>query len=274
MSRLAAVGLAVLALAGCAGNDDDPNDHAVVAAFYPLAWVAEHVGGDEIEVVNLTPAGAEPHDLELSPRDVETLRDAELVVYAGRGFQPAVEDAVETREGRSLDVLRAGERDPHVWLDPLRFASVADRIAGALGRPDGAREVSSALGLLDVELRRGLERCERRTIVTTHAAFAHLATRYGLTQLSLAGSSPESDPGPRELEQLVEEVRASGATTVFAEPLVSDRLAETVAREADATVAVLDPLEGLSEDRLDAGEDYLTVMRDNLTALREGLGCR
>ena len=115
---------------------------------------------------------------------------------------------------------------------------------------------------LDESYRRGLERCERRTFVTSHAAFGHLARRYGLTQLSLAGASPEAEPGPRELEGLIDDVRASGATTVFAEPLVSDRIAETVAREAGAEVAVLDPLEGLSEERLAAGEDYLTVMRD------------
>ena len=272
MWRLAVV-VAALALPGCAGSDDE-NTRTVVAAFYPLAWAAERVGGDGIDVLNLTPAGAEPHDLELSPRDVEDVRDAELVLYASGGFQPAVEDAVETRDGRSLDVLRLSESDPHVWLDPRRFATVADQIAGELGRPAGAREVGSALEMLDAEYRRGLERCARRTIVTTHAAFRHLATRYGLTQLSLAGSSPESDPAPRELELLVERVRASGATTVFAEPLVSDRLAETVAREAGVTVATLDPLEGLSEERLDAGEDYLTVMRDNLAALRTALECR
>ena len=134
--------------------------------------------------------------------------------------------------------------------------------------------LADELRQLDASYRRGLERCERRTLVTSHAAFGHLAARYGLTQLSLAGASPEAEPGPRELEGLIDDVRASGATTVFAEPLVSDRVAETVAREAGAEVAVLDPLEGLSDERLAAGEDYLTVMRANLAALREALGCR
>ena len=127
---------------------------------------------------------------------------------------------------------------------------------------------------LDAEYRRGLADCDRRVLVTTHAAFGQLAARYGLTQLSLAGRSPESEPGPRELETLIDDVRASGATTVFAEPLVSDGLAQTVAREADVEVATLDPIEGLSEERLAAGEDYLSVMRSNLVALRQALGCR
>jgi zinc transport system substrate-binding protein len=267
------VALALVAGAGC-GDSDESGDGAVVAAFYPLAWTAERIAADDVEVVNLTPPGAEPHDVELSPRDVETLQDAALVVYVGDGFQPAVEDVVEDRDGPSLDVLEPDERDPHVWLDPARFADVARALGRELGREDAARAVADELATLDEDYRRGLASCDREVLVTTHAAFGHLADRYGLTQLALAGSSPEAEPGPRELERLVERVRDSGATTVFSEPLVSDRLAETVAREAGATVATLDPLEGLSDERLAAGDDYLSVMRDNLDVLREALGCR
>ncbi len=225
--------------------------------------------------MNLTPAGAEPHDLELSPGDVETVRDAEVVLYVGGGFQPALEDAVAERTGTSLDVLfTADESDPHVWLDPVRFARIVSEVAPALGAASTAGTSFLDLNALDDEYRRGLANCERRELVTTHAAFGHLADRYGLEQIALTGTSPEAEPSPRELEQLAERVRASGATTVFAEPLVSDRVAQTIAREVGAEVAVLDPVEGLSEERLDAGEDYISVMRDNLAALREALGCR
>jgi zinc transport system substrate-binding protein len=271
--RVLLVSLALVAGAGCGGGDGSGHG-AVVAAFYPLAWMAERIAAGDVEVVNLTPPGAEPHDVELSPRDVETLRDAALVVYVGGGFQPAVEDAVEDRDGPSLDALDPDERDPHVWLDPVRFADVARELGRELGREDAARAVADELATLDEDYSRGLASCDRDVLVTTHAAFGHLADRFGLTQLALAGSSPEAEPGPRELERLVERVRDSGATTVFSEPLVSDRLAETVAREAGATVATLDPLEGLSDERLAAGDDYLSVMRDNLDLLREALGCR
>lgn len=263
---------AFLVVAGC-GIGDKSESATVVAAFYPLAWAAERIVADGTEVVNLTPPGAEPHDVELSSRHAERIREARLVLYIGGGFQPAVEDAVSERAGISLDVLE-GERDPHVWLDPVRFRQVVIEIGGAVERPKRAAVLAGELAQLDASYRRGLERCERRTLVTGHAAFSHLADRYGLTQLSLTGPSPEAEPGPRELEQLIDDVRASGATTVFAEPLVSDRIAETVARETGAEVAVLDPLEGLSEERLAAGEDYSSVMRDNLGALREALGCR
>jgi len=265
--------LLALAASGCAGEASAPERH-VVASFYPLAWATEQVASDSIdEILNLTPAGAEPHDIELSPRDVETVRDAELVVYIGGGFQPALEDAVDSREGRSLDLLRKGE-DPHIWLDPIRFAQAVERIARGVGGAGSAYDEIRELRQLDSEYRRGLVDCERRVLVTTHAAFGQLARRYGLSELSLAGRSPESEPSPRELEELVEKVRASGATTVFAEPLVSDGLAQTVAREADVEVATLDPIEGLSDERVAAGEDYLSVMRSNLTALRKALACR
>lgn len=266
--------LSSVALSACgSGGESTMSSRTVVAAFYPLAWAAEQIGGEDIEVVNLTPPGAEPHDIELSPRDVETVRVADLVLYVGGGFQPALEDAVRTRDGASLEVL-GGSEDPHVWLDPVRFAEIVREIGAALGEPVSGDELAGELIALDQELRSGLGPCERRVLVTTHSAFGRFAARYGLTELSLAGRSPEAEPSPRGLERLVEKVRASGATTVFAEPLVSDRLAETVAREAGVEVVVLDPVEGMSEERLASGEDYISVMRSNLAVLREALGCR
>ena len=288
--------VATLVASGCGSGEED-GDRPVVAAFYPLAYAVGQIAGDEVEVTNLTPPGAEPHDLELTARDVESLRDAALVVYAGEGFQATVEDALEERTGPSLDVLHglglrlstghdheeeAGsateghedqELDPHVWLDPTRFATIVRRIATELGDPTGADDLVARLETLDRELRRGLAHCRRRELVTSHAAFGYLADRYGLEQIPLTGVSPESEPSPKELEELVHEVRETGATTVFFETLVSPELAETVARESGATTAVLDPIEGLSQDDLDAGADYFTVMRENLAALRKALGC-
>lgn len=271
---LCALAAVVSAAAGCGGQ---ASDDAIVAAFYPLAYAAAQVAGADADVVNLTPPGAEPHDLELTPRDVGRVRDAALAVYAGDGFQPAVQQAVESRSGPSLDVLAhagAASNDPHVWLDPLRFASIAQEIATALDRPTAADDLVARLHALDGEYRRGLGRCARREIVTSHAAFGYLAARYGLLQVPLVGLQPEAEPGPREIERLVDEVRATGATTVFSEPLASPALADAVAREAGVATAVLDPLEGLTAGETDAGADYFSVMEKNLDVLRRALGCR
>ena len=240
--------MSVLVAPGCtrSGSDARPT---IVASFYPLAWAAERVAGNGYRVVNMTPAGAEPHDIELSPRDVEKVRDADLVVYLSGGFQPAVEEAVADRDGPSVDA-RGGDADPHVWLDPVRFSRVVAELGRALGRPEAARRVEAELRELDRRYRVALRNCTRSTFVTDHAAFGHLARRYGLTQLALTGVSPE------------------------AEPLLSNRLAETVAREAGVHVSSLDPIEGLSAERLDEGADYESVMLDDLNALAKALGCR
>ena len=133
--RTVSVGVIALTVAitaaGCGGASDQKAEApTIVAGFYPLAWVAEQLAGPRTHVVNLTPAGAEPHDLELSPSDVRKVSDADLVVYVGGGFQPALEDAVAQREGPSLDVLRPGESDPHIWLDPVRFSQVIHDLGG------------------------------------------------------------------------------------------------------------------------------------------------
>jgi zinc transport system substrate-binding protein len=249
----------------------------VVASFYPLAFAVDQVAGDAVSVHDLTPPGAEPHDLELSVRDVARLGSADLVVYLGGGFQPAVEEAAAQAEGETLDVLaelRVASEDPHVWLDPELYARVARVIARSLGDERDASPLSDRLTELDRHLEEGLADCERREIVTSHAAFGHLAAAYGLEQIAIAGLAPEAQPTATDLERVARLVRERGATTVFVEPLASPAEAETIARETGVDVATLDPLEGLSREQLDRGDDYFSIMRANLRALRRGLGCR
>jgi zinc transport system substrate-binding protein len=277
---------AVVLAAGC-GGEDSGSGRRVVAAFYPITYAAERVAPDA-DVRNLTPAGAEPHDLELSPRDVEAIGRADVVLYFGSGFMPALEraaddlqSAVDLLAGERLRTATAADgegangsaRDPHLWLDPLRYARVVRKIAAALGSATAADRLVDELKGLDREFRDGLAGCARREIVTSHAAFGYLAAAYGLVQVPLSGLSPETEPSARAVEALVDEVKEKRATTIFFETLVSPRLARTVAREAGAETAVLDPLEGLSEDRIDDGADYFSIMRENLAALRKALGC-
>jgi zinc transport system substrate-binding protein len=273
----------------------------VVTAFYPLQFLSEKIGADAVAVTQLTKPGAEPHDVELNARQVGEISDAGLVVYL-KGFQPAVDEAVaQEAAGKALDVgstvelLDAGAHeeeehapgeeehaegatDPHVWLDPVRFATIADKLAERLGQADPARAAAyterartlhADLDALNTEYATALKTCARREIVTSHTAFHYLADRYGLTEVGITGITPESEPSPQRLAHVAEQARATGTTTIFFETLVSPKVAETIAREVGARTAVLDPLEGLSAP----DTDYFSVMRSNLTALTTALGC-
>jgi zinc transport system substrate-binding protein len=281
---LAVAGLACSPSGGTEGSDDE--GVTVVAAFYPLFDAAQRVGGERAHVANVTPPGAEPHDIELSPDQVDQLLDADVVLYLGGGFQPAVEEVVSGRDGPTVDVLQevgAGDAtDPHIWLDPVLMADIVGVVARGLAEadPPGSQtyEARAAayhedLQQLHDKFRRALEDCDRRTFVTTHAAFGHLARRYGLVQRSIAGLSPESEPNPARLADLQDLIAREGVTTVFTEPLIGARVAQTVARATGARVAVLDPLEGTSPQAT-AGASYVSLMEGNLDALRQALGCR
>jgi zinc transport system substrate-binding protein len=305
-TRVLAVALgAVLGavLAGCGASGGSTGAVAdtrlnVVASFYPLQFVASRIGGPDATVTSLTRPGAEPHDLELTPRDVATVQKADLVVYL-RGFQPAVDQSVEQQAGhdRAVDVTTsadldlAGEpdgeahvdeatADPHFWLDPTRLARVAEQVADAMADADPSaasafRSRSAALvgdlTTLDQEYRVGLQHCASTDLVTSHSAFGYLAQRYGLHQVGITGVVPETEPDPRSLAHVATFVREHHVTTIYSETLVSPAVARTVARETGATTAVLDPLEGLTD--ASAGRDYLQVMRSNLSVLRKGQSC-
>jgi zinc transport system substrate-binding protein len=272
------VATTALVAAGCGSSSASEGKTEVVAAFYPLAFAAEQLGGTRVDVRNLTPPGAEPHDLEVSPRDVEHVRSADLVLLMGHGFQPQLEEAAGDGDHilRLLDtpgVRRFPNGDPHVWLDPVRYALLVRRIGDALGAKPAAARLERRLHALDREYRRGLSDCRRKEIVTSHEAFAYLSQRYGLRQVAITGTTPEAEPAPRDLERVVDTVRSTHATTVFFETLVSPRLAETVARETGARTAVLNPIEGLTPEQAARGGDYFSLMRANLASLRKALDC-
>ena len=256
----------------------------VVASFYPLADAARRVGGDCVTVTDLTPPGVEPHDLELTPDALESIAGADLVLYLGAGFQPAIEAGLTEASGVIVDAMeglavstKGSAVDPHVWLDPSRFSRMAAMIAEGL-RAAGAPEscpidarVSAfrdELALLDAEFATGLADCEDDVIVTSHAAFGYLADAYGLRQEAISGLAPEAVADARRLAELRDLVTREGVSTIFTEELVAPDVAETLASEVGATTAVLSTIESKPE----AG-DYLAAMRENLRKLRDALGC-
>ncbi|HEX6312323.1 MAG TPA: zinc ABC transporter substrate-binding protein [Acidimicrobiia bacterium] len=282
------IGAAAAGLAGC-GSGDGGGGVEVVAGFYPVAWAAERVGGGAVMVNDLTPAGVEPHDLELTPDQVDDVLDADAVVLMGEDFQPAVEDAAAARDGVTVELLEVLpgaeliENDPHVWLDPVLMGEIVDAVEAALIEVDpdhrarfraNADEVRARLDALDAAYRRGLATCERDLVVSAHDAFGYLTARYGLRGAGVAGLSPDAEPDARRLAELADLAREEGVTTVFTEELVSPEIAETLAREAGGLeTEVLNPLESLSDAERAAGGDYVSVMEANLTRLRDALGC-
>jgi len=284
--------IAALALSACSSGAPGRNSTGqltVVASFYPLQFAAEQIGGDHVAVTSLTRPGAEPHDIELTTHDVATVSMAGLVIYE-KGLQGAVDKAAESQAGdRSLNVapaaglnlkLASGATDPHFWLDPQRYSHVANVIAARLSSADpantadyenNARAFVDKLDALSKEFTRGLASCRRRDLVTSHAAFGYLAQRFGMLQVAINGLSPEQEPNATEIAAVSTYAKAHGVTTVYAETLASPAIAATVAREAGARVATLDPIEGLTKQS--NGKDYFEIMRSNLKALRAGQGC-
>ena len=297
-----AVSALSLVLAGCSSSESESSGLKVIAAFYPLEFVAKTIGGDLISVENMTPPGVEPHDLELTPKQITTLDNADLLLYIA-GFQPALEEAAsQSAPANSLDVMAInglnllgatedghnhGEEahsdeemvsDPHVWLDPERLIVVAKAVAAKLSEVDPDNSETYATNLtafveqlegLDADFTSGLASCERRLIVTSHAAFGYLADAYNLEQEAISGLSPESEPTPKRLNEIGKEAKADGTTTIFFETLASPKVAQTLADDLNISAAVLDPIEGIGE-----GQTYFSIMESNLAALRKALNCK
>lgn len=282
-------GLALLA--GCSAEPTKPeatDTEAVTAivSHYPVEFLVDRIGGDLVDVQTLTAPGAEPHDLELSPQQVGDVQDADMVFYLS-GFQPALDDAVGQAQGTVVDLTEGlplrtstnGEttNDPHVWLDPVLMGQMATTVADTLAAADpqdqqtfqaNAEKLQADLAALDAQWQKGTEQCAVRTLVVSHEAFGYLADRYGFVQKGISGLTPETEPSAQALADLAEFVRDNGVTTVYTETLVSPAVAETVAAEAGAQTATLDPLEGPP-----ATGDYISAMQENLAVVEQGQSC-
>ncbi|MEV0226052.1 zinc ABC transporter substrate-binding protein [Streptomyces sp. NPDC050704] len=305
----AATTLGLGVLSACSSDSDAADSKAsgkldVVASFYPMQYLAEQIGGDHVSVTNLTEPGQEPHDLEISAKQTAQLQEADAALYL-KDLQPAVDDAVAQSEVKTkidaatLSTLEdhgstghahEGEEepaeeeeesglDPHIWLDPVKYAEVAEGVGKAFEKadPDNAadykkntEELTKKLGTLNTEFEDGLKSAKSKVFFTNHSAFSYLAERYGLTQEAISGLDPESEPSPARVKELQEEAKADGVTTVFYETLVSDKTAKTLAKDAGLKTDVLDPLEGITDKS--KGDDYIEVMQSNLAALKKALG--
>jgi zinc transport system substrate-binding protein len=274
----------------------------VVASFYPLYEFSRHVAGDRAEVSSMVPPGVEPHDWEPAPQDVARLEKAQVFVYNGAGFEPWADKLLGNLSGKGpmvavatqgIELLPADlpghhhdhavRQDPHAWLDPLLAQQQVGNISAALAKADpenaeqyraNAQAFSDRLAALHESFQQGLAQCARRELVVAHASFSYVAKRYRLTQMPVMGLSPESEPSPAQLAQIVRFARRHKVRYIFFETLVSPKLAETLAREVGAQTLVLNPLEGLTKDEEAAGKGYIAIMEDNLRNIRTALDCR
>ncbi len=306
-TALGLLGLLGMSVACSSKPKEGDASFTAAVAFYPIAEIVRRVGGDAVNVIELTPPGSEPHDMELTAKRVDEIRDVEVMFYLGRGFQPGVQDVVDALgdDVVKLDLLTAvdllpvtaqlggtngevdgevldGDIDPHVWVDPANMATMATAVAKVLGDSmpeqrsafqDAADAYSVEMGRLGDDFAAGLARCQSRTIVTSHRAFEYLARRYELTQIPIAGVSPEAEPDPKSMEAIAAAARAGGVTTIFFEEQVPAALAETIAREIGADTAALNPVETIAQERLDAGDSYELIQRQNLAELVAALRC-
>lgn len=282
---------ALVVLTGCSGTAStggaasgtaDASKPTVVAAFYPLQYAAEQVGGDTIAVTNLTPPGVEPHDLELTAAQVAQIAGADLVLYV-KGFQPAVDEAIAQQAAdHAIDVSSLvpllGE-DPHVWLDPTNMATIGGAVSDRLAEVEpteattlaaNAATFEASMSALDKDFTEGLATCRSRDLVVSHEAFAYLANAYDMTQIGISGLSPDAEPSPARMKEVADLVTSKAITTIYYESLVDPKVAQTIADETGASAAKLDPLEGLVEG---ATGDFESIMRENLATLRTGQGC-
>ncbi|QDQ11458.1 metal ABC transporter substrate-binding protein [Streptomyces spectabilis] len=309
LAATAILGLATLS--ACASDDAAATNNKgkldVVASFYPMQYLAEQIGGKHVEVTSLTEPGQEPHDLEISAKQRAQLEESDAALYL-KGLQPNVDEAISqsgirtkidaatltSLEKHGTEVGGHGEeeehaghdhghdhggKDPHIWLDPVRYGEVAEGVGKAFAKADPKHRATyekntealvQKLKGLDTEFKNGLKDTKSKVFITTHAAFGYLAERYGLTEEAITGLDPEGEPSANRVRALQKTAKDDGVTTVFYETLVSDKTARTLADDAQLKTDVLDPIEGITEKS--RGDDYVQVMRSNLKSLRTALG--
>lgn len=260
----------------------------VVASFYPLYFFAEQIGGNKADVVNLTPFGAEPHDYEPTSMDMARIENSRILIINGN-FEPWIDKIKSNLEGKDITIVKAGEGlfnqkapDPHVWLSPVLARKEVETILTVFLKTDSsnrdyyqknANKLLLNLDDLDKKYQLGLNSCRKKNIITSHASFYYLANEYGLIQTAIAGLSPDSEPSPKQLAEIADFAIKNSIDYIFFEKLISPKLAETIADEIGAKTLLLDPLEGISQNEIESGENYFTKMEENLTNLKLALQC-
>jgi len=264
----------------------------VAASFYPIAEILQRVGGNSVRVVNLTPAGTDAHEVELTAKQLQDLQNAKITFYLGEKFQPSIWKVIASLKTQSVDLLKVTatsgftcggcEGDPHVWLDPANMILMTREVAKRLStaRPELAttlnsnadayvKELSEVGNLIDTSF----TNCASTTLVTSHYSFLYFATRAKLNMSSLAPGNPDAQLSAQQIETITQQLRAENVTTIFSEETISSSVVASIAKSINATTDVLQPLEGITKADLKAGKNYISAQRDNIARIKKALRC-
>ncbi len=276
---------------------------AVSASFYPVAFLAEQIGGDLVSVKTIVPPGVEPHDFDPSLRDIADMYGSKLVLVNGAGVDRWAEKLEGDFTGRgarvivlsrSVDLVNVAENegghtdtlgtaDPHFWLDPVAYRKSAEAVLQGLIDVDPSHasiyranfgRFEREIVTLDMHFRElSSDQCRLHTVIVSHNAFSYLAKRYGLEVRSIAGIDPEQEVSVGELANIIRLMKEKQIRYILNEPLGNMDVADMIGREVSAEVLTLNPIEGLFPNDLALGKNYFTVMNDNWITLRKALEC-
>jgi zinc transport system substrate-binding protein len=292
-------------IAGCGTESVSSKEDGkwqVATSLYPFEYFVKEIGKEHVQVTNVIPVGVEPHDFELTAKDVAKLHEIDLFVYQSAGFESIDKVANSLQDVQLVDVSKGiqlldgeahhhedeerddhdhDEVDPHIWLDPQLAKKQAAHIRDALMKLDAKNsqdyeknynELAAKLDQLDQEYLQMVGKAKQKKFVTSHAAFGYLAKRYQLEQISVAGLSPSSEPSPQAVKEIIETMREHQLKYILFETLVSGKVAETIQSEVKAEMLIMNPLEGLTQEEIKNNEDYFSVMRKNKENLAKALG--
>lgn len=278
-----------LIIAGCGHSPGEQSGKILVAASIPpLADFARRVGGNHVQVETLVPPGASPHTFQITPKQMEFVGKADLLVLNGLNLEMWARQVVDAAENPRLVVVDTSKgistlgstdqhevgANPHIWLDPIRAIRQVEAIRSAMIKVDpahrrdyesNARRYIARLKQLDKDIRRQVNTFKSKDFVAFHPAWVYLAQRYGLVEAGVIEANPGREPSVKELAGIVKTARRLHARVVFAEPQFSPKAAEMIAEATGAKVMYLDPL-GKPPDY-----DYINTMRWNLKQMAKAL---
>ena len=264
----------------------------VTTSFYPLADFAQKIAGKKAEIVNLTPAGSEPHEYEPTPKDLSLVYKSNLFIYNGINLEGWADKVITELKDTNIKVVKASDgintigeglrADPHVWLDPVLAQKMVVNIRDGFIAVDpdntndymqNADRLIVKLISLDQKYQFPIFECKQKDIVSSHGAFAYLSKRYGFLNFSISGVNPDEEPSPQKLTELVDLIKEKGVKYILTETLVSPKFADTISKETGAKSITFNTVEGLTPDELSKGDDYFSIQETNINNLKLALEC-